>query len=58
MRTLGWMVSAWLGLSALQLVTSSGGSGKFAGLLSGARTVFDHVLSPDVPAIPDLRTKE
>ncbi|MCL1872160.1 MAG: hypothetical protein FWF90_17360 [Promicromonosporaceae bacterium] len=58
MKTLGWMVSAWLGLSVLQLVTTTGGSGKFATLLATARNVFDHALDPGVPAIPDLRKQE
>jgi hypothetical protein len=56
--TLSWMFSAWLGLTALQLVTSAGGSSKVAGLLAGVRVVVDRALDPNLPAIPDLRDKE
>ena len=55
MRTVGWFVSAWLALAALQLVTSSTGSGRLSGLLGGATNVLDRVLDPGVPAIPDRR---
>jgi hypothetical protein len=47
-------MGAWLGLVALQALTSEGGSGKAAGLIDFLSSVVDRALDPTVPAIPDL----
>lgn len=56
--TVGWMFSAWLGLIALQALTSPSAPSRVAGLFSGAQSFVDRVLDPNVPAIHDLRSKE
>lgn len=50
--------SAWLGLIALQAVTSKGGSSATSGVLGWAESVVKRALSPDVAAIPDRRTAD
>jgi hypothetical protein len=58
-------VSAWrtalagmLGLALLEAaVSSQQAAGRAGSLLTGVAKVVDHVLSPTVPAIPDLRTR-
>ncbi len=56
--TLGWMFGAWLGLIALQALTSPSAPARVSQLFSGAQQVIDRALNPNVPLIPDLRTKE
>jgi len=47
-----------LGLALLDAaVSSQQAAGRVGGLLTGVATVIEHVLSPTVPAIPDLRTR-
>lgn len=48
------MVSAWLGLIALQAV-AAGGSGKVAGFFGEVDRLVNRALDPSVPAIPDRR---
>lgn len=56
-------MSAWrtafagmLSLAVLEAVVSSDqAAGRFGGLLKSVGTVIEHLLSPTVPAIPDLR---
>ncbi len=58
-------MSAWrtalagmLGLALLDAaVSSQRAAGRVGGLLSGVATVVEHVLSPTVAAVPDLRTR-
>lgn len=51
-------LSGMLGLALLDAVVSSNqAAGRVGGLLSGVGKVVEHILSPTVPAIPDLRTK-
>lgn len=48
--------AAMLGLGLLEAVVSSDQSaGRVGDFLQGVGTVVEHVLSPTVPAIPDLR---
>jgi len=43
-------------LTLLQAVVSSAGAtGRLGALLAGAGTVVEHLSSPSIPAIPDLR---
>lgn len=57
-------MSAWrtifagmLGLALLDAtVSSNDAAGRAGGLLDSVGTVIEHLLSPTVPAIPDLRT--
>jgi len=51
-RVRGFLVG-YLGLVALSVAVSPGGSTKTSGLFGWASTVIDRALSPDVPAIPD-----
>jgi hypothetical protein len=46
-----------IGLALLDAaVSSQQAAGRVGGMLTGLATVLEHVLSPTVPAIPDLRT--
>jgi len=47
--------SAWLGLIALQAVSTRGGSGRVAEFFNDANRLVQRVLDPNVPAIPDRR---
>lgn len=52
------VLSGVLALSLLEAATSSKkAAGRVGDLLDGIASVISHVLSPSVPAIPDLRTK-
>lgn len=55
--TVGWMFGAWLGLIALQALSSPSAPGRVSQLFSGAQQFIDRALNPTVPLIPDLRTK-
>jgi hypothetical protein len=55
--TFGWMFGAWLGLIALQALTSPSAPARVSAAFSGATAVLNRALDPTVPAIPDLRTK-
>jgi len=48
------VLTAWLGLAALQALTSRGGSDKAAGLVDVIASVVERALSPDVAAIPNF----
>lgn len=50
--------TAVLGLIALQAVSTKGGSGRVAELLTDANSLVERVLDPSLPAIPDLRNGE
>lgn len=50
-------VSAWLALTALQAVVSTGGSGRISALLADVNGLVERALDPTVPAIPDRRTQ-
>lgn len=52
------MFSAWLGLIALQALTSPSAPTRVSQLFSGAAAFLNRALDPTVPLIPDLRTKE
>lgn len=54
--TLTGLVTAWLGLIALQAIGTQGGSGRVAQFFTDTNTVIRRVLDPTVPAIPDRRT--
>ncbi|MBN9375103.1 MAG: hypothetical protein J0I40_06880 [Cellulomonas sp.] len=56
MRTFGWMFSTWLGLIALQALTSPSAPTRVSQLFSGAAAFVNRALDPTVPLIPDLRT--
>lgn len=58
MSTLRWVFGAWLGLIALQALTSPSAPDRVAQAFSGAQGLIERLLDPTVPAIPDLRTKE
>jgi hypothetical protein len=47
------VATACLGLVALQAVSTRGGSGRVASLLTDINGVVERVLDPKVPAIPD-----
>lgn len=50
------MLAGMLGLALLEAsLSSTQAAGRVGGLLGGLATVVQHVLSPTVPAIPDLR---
>jgi hypothetical protein len=50
------MFGTVLGLALLQAaVSSTAAANRAGGLLKGVGTIVEHVLSPAVPAIPDLR---
>jgi hypothetical protein len=52
------VLSGVLGLALLEAVTSSSAAaGRVGQLFDGVASVISHVLSPAVPAIPDLRQK-
>lgn len=52
------VLSGVLGLALLEAaVSSNAAAGRVGQLLDGIASVFSHVLSPTVPAIPDLRHK-
>jgi hypothetical protein len=46
-------LGAWLGLVALQVATTSGGSGRIAGAFGVLNGLVERALDPNVPAIPD-----
>lgn len=48
--------AAWLGLVALQALTTKGGAGAATGLLGAVDGLVKRVLDPSVPAIPDHST--
>jgi hypothetical protein len=49
--------SGMVGLALLEAaVSSTAAANRAGGLLKGVATVIEHVLSPTVAAIPDLRT--
>lgn len=48
--------TAWLALIALQAVSTRGGSGRIAALLTDVNGLIERALDPNVPAIPDRRT--
>ena len=55
--TAGGLMTGILMLTLLQAVVSSAGAtGRLGALLAGAGTVVEHLSSPSIPAIPDLRT--
>lgn len=58
MRTLGWMFGAWLGLVALQALTSPSAPARVQAAFSDVEGLVTKLVDPNVPAIPDLRTKE
>lgn len=47
------MVSAWLGLIALQAVSTAGGSGRIASAFTDVNALLQRAIDPSVPAIPD-----
>jgi hypothetical protein len=47
--------AAWLGLIALQAVTSKGGAHATSGVLGVAESIVKRALAPNVAAIPDRR---
>jgi hypothetical protein len=53
--TLRGVFGAWLGLIALQAVSTSGGSGRVAEAFRDLDGILQRVLDPKVPAIPDRR---
>jgi hypothetical protein len=54
MSTLKWFATVWLGLTALNLITTDAGAGKVTGLLGWATTLLDHALSPAYPGLADF----
>jgi hypothetical protein len=51
-------LAGMIGLALLDAsVSSQAAAGRVGGLLTAVATVIEHVLSPTVPAIPDLRTR-
>lgn len=52
------VMTAWLGLIALQAVVSKGGSGRISELMGDVDRLLQRALDPTVPAIPDLRNGE
>lgn len=57
MSGIGGFVIGVIGLSALEaVVSSSQATGRVGGAFTSAATVLQHLASPDVPLIPDLRT--
>jgi len=56
--TLRWLFGAWLGLIALQALTSPSAPTRVAQAFDGAQQLVDRALNPNLPLIPDLRTKE
>lgn len=57
MGTVGWAFSAWLSLIALQALTGPSAPGRVSGIFAGAQKAVDRALNPNLPAIPDLRTR-
>jgi len=56
MSALGGFVSGVIGLSLLEaVVSSSQASDRASGVFTGAASLLRHLVSPEVPAIPDLR---
>lgn len=55
MSTLRWVFGAWLGLVALQALTSPSAPARVAQAFAGAQELVERLLDPNVPAIPDLR---
>lgn len=54
--TAGGLLTTVLMLTLLQAVVSSqGATGRIGSLLSGAGTLVEHLASPEIPGIPDLR---
>ena len=54
--TAGGLLTTVLLLTLLQAVVSSDkATGRLGALLAGAGTVIEHLASPAIPAIPDLR---
>jgi hypothetical protein len=51
----GWMFTTWLGLIALQTLTTKGASGRVASAFTDLNSVLDRILDPTIPAIPDRR---
>jgi hypothetical protein len=49
-------MTAWLGLIALQAVSTTGGSGRISALFGDVNRLVERALDPKVPAIPDRRT--
>lgn len=50
------LITGVLGLALLEAaVSTNAAAGRIGNLLSGVSSVVSHVLSPTVPAIPDLR---
>lgn len=56
-HTLRGVMSAWLGLIALQTIASSGGSGRITSFFTDVDRLVKRALDPTVPAIPDRRAK-
>lgn len=52
------MFVTWLGLIALQTLSTSGASGRVAEAFRDVNTIVNHALDPTVPAIPDLRVSK
>ena len=50
------LLTGMLALIALQAVVTKG-SGRVAEAFTGLAAIVNHVVSPNVPAIPDLRTR-
>lgn len=50
-------MAAWLGLVALQTLTSGDSSGKVGGAFDWVASVFQRALDPSIPAIPDHSNK-
>jgi hypothetical protein len=50
--------TAWLGLIALQVVTSGEGSGRLSEVFVWVNSLVTRALDPDVAAIPDLSSGE
>ncbi|MBN9327806.1 MAG: hypothetical protein J0I87_12945 [Cellulomonas sp.] len=55
--TLSWAFGAWLGLIALQAATSPSAPARISQAFAGANALLTRALDPNVPAIPDIRTK-
>lgn len=56
MSGISGFVGGVIGLSLFEAVLSSGqASGRVGGVFTGASALLRHIVSPDVPAIPDLR---
>lgn len=50
-------VTAWMALIVLRTVGTAGGSGRLAQLFTDLDGLVQRALSPDVPAIPDIRRR-